>query len=544
MLSIAAFSACSLNAQVDDIVEHQGISSNLHRDNIGKIFFTASNIQGKDLSKVDFLRIYNLTNKSDLFFTAFLDNSITNYLHQLSPGLPAEELVKKGNCQFSIFIDDSLIYQSNLHPGAPRPKYLDTATILMHPLIDNVKGNGIWSESFWNRFMHFGGEAALTEGKHLLRMDIAFYLMDEKEKVGKVIASGELPLLVERKPVIDIKKIKLNKLTAYDGLPLSTADFDKDKIKLLKGNIDTGVYKKINSIVIVKDGKLLVEEYFNGENRNSLHDPRSVGKTFASTIMGIAIKDNYLKNEQQTLGEFYDLKKFDNYSSAKEEVSIKDLLTMSSVFDGDDSDYDSPGNEENMYPTDDWVKFALDLPVRVNTQKDWHYFTSGVVVLGDILDKKVPGGLEKYADDKLFKPLHITDYKWEYTPQKVANTAGGIRLKALDFAKFGQLYKNNGKWNGQQIIPEKWVADSFTKQAEIKERANEYYGYLFWNKTFEIKGKKYETYYCAGNGGNYILIFKDQPWVIVITASAYGMPYAHPQVNEMLKNYIIPALIP
>ena len=216
---------------------------------------------------------------------------------------------------------------------------------------------------------------------------------------------------------------------------------------------------------------------------------------------------------------------------------------MSSVFDGDDNT-NSPGNEENMYPTENWVNFALNLPVnRTRPAGEWHYFTAGVVLLGDILNKTVPGGLEKYADVKLFKPLGITDYKWQYTPQHVANTAGGIQLRALDFAKYGQLYKNEGKWNGRQLLPAQWVHKTFTRHKTIPGRVQEYYGYLFWNKTYKVAGKEYETYYCAGNGGNKIFVFPKHPWVIVITASAYGASYAHPQVDKMMTEYIIPALI-
>ncbi|SEB04480.1 hypothetical protein SAMN05443667_116114 [Flavobacterium gillisiae] len=61
-------------------------------------------------------------------------------------------------------------------------------------------------------------------------------------------------------------------------------------------------------------------------------------------------------------------------------------------------------------------------------------------------------GLQKYADKNLFQPLGITNYKWQFTPQKVANTAGSLQLRSLDYAKFGQLYKNQGAWNGKQIL--------------------------------------------------------------------------------------------
>jgi CubicO group peptidase (beta-lactamase class C family) len=216
---------------------------------------------------------------------------------------------------------------------------------------------------------------------------------------------------------------------------------------------------------------------------------------------------------------------------------------MSSAFDGDDNDGDSPGNEENMYPTDDWVKFTLDLPLsRTRPREQWHYFTAGAMLLGDILNKTVPGGLEKYAEQKLFGPLGIT-YQWVYTPQHVPSTAGGIRMKALDFARYGQLYKNGGVWNGKQLLPKEWVEKTFSKYRPIPDRPDEFYGYLFWNKTYTVNGHRYETWYCTGNGGNKIFVFKDLPLVIVITASAYGQPYAHPQVDKMMTDYILPAVV-
>ncbi|MEI9809922.1 MAG: serine hydrolase [Bacteroidota bacterium] len=218
---------------------------------------------------------------------------------------------------------------------------------------------------------------------------------------------------------------------------------------------------------------------------------------------------------------------------------------MSSAFNGSDARSDSPGNEENMYPTDDWVKFTLDLPTddsKVNGGQ-WDYFTAGVVLLGDILNKSVPGGLEKYTAEKLFRPLHISKYQWQYTPQKVVNTAGSLQMCSLDYAKYAQLYKNNGLWNGEQVIPSDWIAKTFTHQLQIPGRDNQFYGYLFWNKTFTVKGQNYESYYCAGNGGNEIIIFKDLPLVIIITAKAYNKPYAHPQADRITGEYLLPAIL-
>ena len=545
LFAFLQFVIFQLSGQQDDIVKNHGITSALHKSNLGKIIFTSQYIPLTELRTQDFLDSYELTNKSDLFITVFMANSITNFMHFIAPELSSAELVETGNYQFSLFVDDRPIYKSNLMPGAPYAKMQDSATTISKPLIDNKSQSGLWSQSFWNRFMNNGGDSVLTEGKHTLKMEIRPYVKTAIEvKIGEIIATGSLNLQVHRKPLIDITKINLNKIQPYIGFPVSSENYDHDLIKTLKGDIDEGVFKNISSLVVIKNGKLLIEEYFNGETRDSLHDPRSAGKSISSTITGIAESEGFLKSEDQKLKEFYDIKSYNNYSPSKEIVSIKDLLTMSSVFDGNDDDYDSPGNEENMYPTDDWVKFTLDLPVNLTrTKGEWHYFTAGVVLLGDILNKSVPGGLEKYADEKLFKPLGINRYKWQYTPKMVPNTAGGIRMNALDFAKFGQLYKNGGKWNEKQVIPEAWVNKTFIKHKSIPGRKDEFYGYLFWNKKYTVKDKAYETFYCAGNGGNKIYIFQDQPLVIVITATAYGASYAHTQEDKMMTDYILPAVL-
>lgn len=329
------------------------------------------------------------------------------------------------------------------------------------------------------------------------------------------------------------------------GWPLSKEPYDGALIRDLGRKIAEGEFKDITSLVVVKRGKLLIEEYYGGADRATLHNTRSVGKTFTSALMGAALRDGYIKSLDQTLAEFYDLKSFANDSAKKSAVTLRNLMTMSSAFLGSDSDAASPGNEENMYPTPNWVKFALDLPMDAAKEngRQWDYFTAGVVLLGDILDKSVPGGLERYADRVLFKPLGITRYEWSYTPQKVVNTAGGLRMSSLDYAKFGQLYKNGGRWNGAAVLPEEWVAKSFQRYLPVPFMKDGYYGLLFWNMTYHIGGKACETYFCTGNGGNKIFVFTDLPLVVVVTATAYGKPYMHTQVDRMMEQYVLPAVL-
>lgn len=543
IISLSCFIASGQNAT---LFKTEETNTDLYKSNIGKVTFMDGNIPLDQYKKSDFLKSFNLTYKSNLNIRFFMGNSITNYLHQLAPNLSAEELVEKGNLQFSFYIDNKFIYKENINTGCNfgYGSSKNTSTILRIPLTSS-KSENLWALHMWDRFKINGGEKALTNGVHNLKIEVRPYIdFNSNIKTGDLIAQGEIKLILKT-PEVTAKEIEIQPIQPNSEWEISNIQFDRSKIEMLNKEIASHNLKEITSVIAIYDGKLLIEEYFNDANRNTLHDTRSAGKSFTSTLMGLAINDKHIQDENQILSSFYNLKDYENYDIKKDNIKIKDLLTMSSSFDGSDQSSDSPGNEENMYPTDNWVKFTLDLATdsaKTNGGK-WDYFTAGVVLLGDILNKSIPAGLEKYADEKLFKPLNITNYQWQYTPQKVVNTAGSLQMTSLDYAKYAQLYKNNGVWNGNQIIPKLWVEKTFTKQIQIPGQYNEYYSYLFWNKTVEYKGKNHETYYCAGNGGNEFIIFKDLPIVIIVTSKAFNKPYGHPQTNKIVHDYLLPAIL-
>lgn len=539
-----SFSACDSEPEEPLVLQEGKMVNDFHREHVGQIAFMADYIPFEDFSEKDFLPSIQLNEKTNLNTRTYLGKTIAWYLHELEPELSVEELCAKGNLQYTFYVDDKLIYQENLDIGAGGSWFKTNPLVFAKPLA-STKEEDSWGRFLWMRFMkRGGGEEALESGSHNLKIEIRPYIETNELKVGKVIASGSITIERGGEKPVDESLIAIQDIQPESGWRVSKATYDVEKIREMNKRIAQDRYKDITGVAVIKNGELLIEEYFNDASRTTKHDPRSVGKTFASTVMGIAINDGHIKSENQTLKEFYDLKKFDNYSEKKGDVSLKNLLMMSSAFVGSDNNMDSPGNEEYMYPTKDWVKFTLNLPMEDRAiGEKWDYFTAGIVVLGDILHQKVTGGLEKYAHEKLFTPLGISDYQWQYTPQKVANTAGGIQLRLLDFAKYGQLYKNGGKWNDEQIVPEEWVTKSLSRLTDIPKEMGDGYGYLFWNRDYTINGKTYQAAYCSGNGGNKIYVFKELPLVIVITATAYGQPYGHFQVEQMMEKYILPAMI-
>ncbi|WP_228444998.1 serine hydrolase domain-containing protein [Chryseobacterium indoltheticum] len=495
----------------------------------------------ENIRESDFISSMIFQEDKDLDIRVFQENSLVNYLHQLDPSLSIDELLKKGNYQFSFYVDGKLMYVENLNSGAGTTESKTVKTTFRIPLMSS-KNEDSWGKFLWSRFyLTNNGIDALGEGKHILKIETRPYLKTPTVKIGNIIAQGEINLIVPKKYISE-QQIAVQKIKPNSSWKVSDEKFNQEKIRALNQKIAENRLRDITSIVVIKNGELILEEYFNNYNRDSLNDTRSIGKSFASALMGIAIKDGYIKNENQKISEFYDLKTFKNYSSQKENVTIKSLLTMSSGFKGNDQDEESPGNEENMYPTDNWIKFTLDLPMTENKiGETWNYFTAGAVLSGDILDKSVPKGLKNYADKKLFQPLGITNYNWQFTPQQKPSLAGGLRMNTLDLAKFGQLYKNNGIWNGKTIVNKDWIKKSFTNYFSGNPDF-EGYGYLFWRKVYTIGNKSFETYQSSGNGGNKIIMFTELPIVMVITAKAYNKPYAHSQVDKIVQEYLLPAV--
>ncbi|HJS14523.1 MAG TPA: serine hydrolase, partial [Rheinheimera sp.] len=344
----------------------------------GKIIFSTTAKAIESYQATEFIQRFELNSTKSLYFNAVLDLPLTAYLQELAPELSAEEVNKIGNYQFTFYVDGSVVYTESLNLAAGLSTEKSSHKVLTKPLFSEANEDS-WGRFLWMRFMHFGGEQALTEGVHTLKIEIRPYVKTADIKIGNLIAAGEISVQVV-KPKASEQQIAIQPIQVTHDWVISKDSYNKDLIRAMNKKIAEKDFKDISSVVVIKDGALLLEEYFNGSERASLHDPRSVGKSFASTMLGIAIAEGFIQSEKQKLSEFYSLKNYQNYSAQKANISLKDLMTMTSGFAGDDSDSASQGNEENMYPTPDWVKFTLDLPMQnpTSSAKEWSYFTAGV----------------------------------------------------------------------------------------------------------------------------------------------------------------------
>lgn len=324
-----------------------------------------------------------------------------------------------------------------------------------------------------------------------------------------------------------------------DGLEtgsIKNTGLDTALLNEMMQKILDGTYPNVHSVLIIKDGKLVFEEYFYEYDKNKLHELRSATKSFISSLTGIAIDKGYIKSVHEKVLPYFPEYIIKNNSNAKKQITIENLLTNQSGLDCDVYNPKAVGNESIMAYENDWIQYSLDLPMNDSAGGIGQYCSSNPIILGRIIEKATKMTIKEFADQTLFKGLGITNYVWNFKPDKSsAETFCQLNLRPRDMAKFGLLYLNNGIWNGRQVIPAEWVEQSFAKHSNI---AGLDYGYLWWTKYLDADGVRYYGKLAQGNGGQKIYIFKELNLVTVITAGHYNMQSSS---NEINAKYILPA---
>lgn len=335
---------------------------------------------------------------------------------------------------------------------------------------------------------------------------------------------------------------------------LASARLSPERLQAMEAAIRSGELKKIQSVVIARDGRLVYEGYFGGANAGTLMDVRSASKTVTSMLVGIAIDRGLLAGVQAKILSFFREKKpVANPDPRKEQMTVEDFLTMSSLLECDDWNDHSRGNEENMYTIEDWVKFTLDLPIKgfapwaVKPQdspygRSFSYCTAGVFVLGQVVATAAKMPVERFAAETLFAPLDIRDAKWPFSPLGLAQTGGGLRLSSSDYAKLGQLYLDGGTWSGQRVVSEAWVRESVKPHVRIDDDTE--YGYLWWLRSFGPPEKRQAAWAMQGNGGNKIVVLPALHMVVVVTSNNYNTRGMHEQTDRIVSEFVLGALKP
>ena len=320
--------------------------------------------------------------------------------------------------------------------------------------------------------------------------------------------------------------------------------------------LQKGTFENLHSLVIIKDGKLIFEEYISGYtwnydpnnqyrgelvefDRNTIHNLASVTKSFTSSLVGIAIEQNYIQSVNDKLFAY-----FTQYSSLKnsqkDKITLKHLLTMTSGMKWNEDDYSTMDNDLiQLFYVADPIKYILEKPIIHEPGTHFYYNGGNTNLLGEII-KTTTESLVDFADKNLFQPLGITNYEWDYINPEVIHASGNLKLRPRDMAKFGQLFLNEGTWKGQRIISKEWVEESIRRHTTFSNSSwSDGYGYQWWMLTYSVNNKSYPSYFAAGWGGQRISIFPEQQIVVVFTGGNY---VGQEPTDEILNNFILPAV--
>ena len=313
---------------------------------------------------------------------------------------------------------------------------------------------------------------------------------------------------------------------------------DQARLVDMLEQVHSGKYTGISSILLARSGSLVLEEYFGGFGRDSLHTTRSAAKAITSALAGIAIDQGYIESVYVPILPYFPEYEgeIENWDARKRDITIDHVLSMTSGI---------RGNEDAMYPTDDWIKFYFDQSLAAAPGEAFSYATSGVVTLGNVITRASGLRIPDFTDRYLFDPLGITDYRWPITnsrgSQGLAMTGGGLNLRPRDMAKFGQLYLNGGVWEGRRVISEEWIKTSTSKQA-TSDLYGEDFGYLWQMIDRTVEGRTVRSFEAWGNGGQFIMVFPSLEIVAVFTGENYGLFPEMEQPFEMIDRYILPAI--
>ncbi len=310
----------------------------------------------------------------------------------------------------------------------------------------------------------------------------------------------------------------------WTNAPPEEHGFDPYLLDTLTQKISARTFGRITSLLIVRNGYLVYEEYFRGYTRDSLVDIYSCTKSVASALMGIAIDEGSIGGVDDRLFDYldgYNLFPHGSQDSVyRESMTLEHLLTMTSGFSWEEMDirYGEPGNIYNeMVNSEDWIQFTLDRPVEFEPGATFEYNTGLSGLMAVVLQNSTGQRADDYARDKLFRRIGINKYSWRMTPKGLPMTGNGLKLRPRDMAKFGWLYSQKGVFNGDTVVPSWWVQASHQPHFNLPDGRS--YGYQWWLAPLaDDPGNPIMMPYAMGYGHQHIIVPPVYDLVIVITA--------------------------
>jgi Beta-lactamase len=278
------------------------------------------------------------------------------------------------------------------------------------------------------------------------------------------------------------------------------------------------------AFLIIKDERLIYENYFNGYERDSINTSFSVAKSFVSALVGIAIDEGLIDSVDDPITKY--IPELEDKNSRYSSITIKNLLSMASGLRYVEED--TPFSDDTKTYYDPNLRaVALSAVIEEEPGKTFHYNNYNFLLLGIILERATGMPVAKYMEEKLWKPLGMeapASWSLDSEASGFEKMESGINARAIDFAKFGRLYLNNGSnWNREQIISEKWVRTSTSANSTTDPSIKYQYGWWIYPSEEEgVVDDNNHHFSARGNLGQFIYIVPEKDLIMVRHGYDFG----------------------
>lgn len=292
---------------------------------------------------------------------------------------------------------------------------------------------------------------------------------------------------------------------------LISKDFNRIEIPCEYKNI----LKELNTVafLVIKDTAIVHESYYDGYNNFSYSNSFSVAKSLIGLLVGCALDDGSIISLGQPVNDF-----FPEYNSKpNNQLTIRHVLTMSSGLNWDEQYNSAFSITTRAYYGENLRELIASRKVVTTPGKQFKYLSGNTQLLAFILEKATGKSVSEYASEKIWKPIGASQNAlWSLdTKDGMEKAYCCLHTNARDFARLGQLVLNKGKWNGKQLVSEKYIEELSSPANNLIDEWGrgplKYYGYHWWITSF----RNQKVVYARGILGQYILVIPEQNMVIV-----------------------------
>lgn len=303
----------------------------------------------------------------------------------------------------------------------------------------------------------------------------------------------------------------------------------------------------MDGLLIIRNGKLVKQQYYNGYDAGRPHHIMSVSKSFLSAITGIAFYLGYIDSLNEKVMDYFPEYVYPNMDPRKYDITIKHLLTMRMGIQREA--YNNYEVYWDLYTSENWIKSTIEMELLFNPGERMHYNTFETHLLSAIITKATQQSTFEFANEYLFEPMGIDCDAWEQDPQGYYFGGTSMYFTPQETALLGYLYLKNGMLDDVKIVPNDWIeltlSPSTNNQHPNKWGAwkNYNYAWLWWLGQIN----NHNLFMAYGYGGQFIITFPDMN-LIIVTTSRYEVDPDTSTIQEwaifdIVADYIIPSVI-